>query len=65
MAKQSYNITLRTAGECSNIYIGCSWSSVKNDETGRQFKDRIEAEIEKLLGSKTSCGTHSAAWYNG
>ena len=47
------------------IYIGLSWDSVKDDETGRQFKDRIEKEIEKLFGEKQECRTHKYAWYNG
>jgi hypothetical protein len=44
-----------------NIYIGASWSSVKDDETGLQFKTRVEKAIEKLLGKKVTCETLAEA----
>jgi len=45
------------------IYIGSSWANVGDDETGRQFKDRVEKElIEKLPGIKLEFETHEEAW---
>ena len=41
------------------IYIGKSFSLIKDDQTGGDFKK----EIETLLGEK--CGVYSEAWYNG
>jgi hypothetical protein len=29
------------------IYIGKSWASIGDDETGKQFKNRIETELKK------------------
>jgi hypothetical protein len=49
----------------STIYLGLSWDEVKDDETGLQFKNKIEFEIEKLIGKKVKCATHSEAWYDG
>jgi hypothetical protein len=48
-----------------NNYIGLSWDSIKDNETGKEFKERIEKAVEKVMGEKTDCGTHSEAWYNG
>lgn len=48
-------------------YIGASWDSVGDDETGRQFKQRVEDELTKVFGpkvlKKNKPTTHSEAWY--
>ena len=46
------------------LYIGSSWSDVGDDETGAQFKARVEALIQKFLPD-AKCSTHSEAWYDG
>jgi len=46
-------------GDDNEVYIGKSWSLIKDDQTGGDFKK----EIETLLGK--DCGTYSEAWYNG
>ena len=48
-----------------NIYIGRYWSSVKDDETGKQFKDSIKAKITELTGEESNCSTYEEAWRNG
>jgi hypothetical protein len=49
-----------------SIYIGRSWDSIGDNETGGQFKKSIEEDIEKLLpGIKKVFGTHEEAWYDG
>ena len=45
-------------------YIGSSWDNVDDNETGKQFKERVEVEIKKLFGDDVECGTHSYAWYD-
>lgn len=47
------------------LYIGASWDSVQDDETGAEFKARVERLIKEALGEKFSCGTIEEAWYNG
>lgn len=48
-------------------YIGASWDSVGDDETGRQFKQRVEDDLVKVFGQKVvkkqKPATHSEAWY--
>jgi hypothetical protein len=46
------------------VYIGREWSSVKDDETGHQFKDSIEEKLKTIFG-KVAFGTLSEAWYDG
>lgn len=49
----------------SGYYIGHSWGSVNNDETGKQFKERTEKELTELFGEGLNFSTLSCAWYNG
>ena len=45
--------------------IGLSWDEVKDDETGKQFKERVEEAVKKILGNNVKCWTLSAAWRDG
>lgn len=44
-------------------YIGRSWSEVGDDETGKQFKDRVEAELKGVFGDKLEFDTYEEAYY--
>jgi len=46
-------------------YIGISWDNIGGDETGNQFRKRIEEGVAKVLGKEAKCGTYSEAWYDG
>jgi hypothetical protein len=35
------------------FYIGRSWDSIKDDETGKQFKESVETRLKELLGDGT------------
>jgi hypothetical protein len=45
--------------------IGRSWTSIKDDETGRQFKDSVEAAMKQVFGEDIKCSSHEEGWYNG
>ena len=47
------------------VYIGIEWNKIKDDETGAQFKARIEEKMKDLLGNDVECGTYSEAWRDG
>lgn len=47
------------------VCVGRSYSSIKDDETGKQFKNDVEEKLEKLVGHKVSCSLCQEAWYNG
>jgi len=46
------------------IYIGMSWDCIEDDETGAEFKKRVEKECEKLLDKRVDCETFECAWEN-
>ena len=43
-------------------YLGRSWSSIGDNETGKQFKESVEKEIKKVFGEDLKCSTHEEAW---
>ena len=45
------------------LYFGFSWSSIEDDETGAEFKAKIEAQLKEFFGEDVSCGTQSEAYY--
>ena len=48
------------------IYVGKSWDCVGDDETGRQFKERVEAEMNRVFpGYDLTFTTLSEAWRDG
>jgi hypothetical protein len=46
------------------VFVGREWSSIKDDETGKQFKDSIKEELSSL-GIEGECSTHERGWYDG
>lgn len=46
-------------------YFGVSWESVKDNETGAEFKQRVREILERYLNGDLGLGTHQEAWYNG
>jgi len=45
--------------------IGRNWTSVRDDETGAQFKQNVRDTLNKLLDREIDCCTVEEAWYNG
>ena len=50
--------------ESDYYFIGKSWDMIKDDQTGKEFKEYVEVEIKKLFGNDVNCGTLEAAWDN-
>lgn len=46
-------------------FLGISWCNIKDDETGAEFKARIEKTMKDIFGDDIECGTHSEAWRDG
>jgi len=46
-------------------YIGRSWDTIKDDETGLQFKQSVEEKIKTLFGDEVKCETYECAWRDG
>jgi len=45
-------------------WIGKSWRSIGDDETGKQFKEKVRSKIEKILGTDIECDTHEEEIYS-
>jgi hypothetical protein len=50
----------------STYYFGLSWDEVGDNETGAQFKKRVEDSIKGvfILDSGETFGTHEEAWHD-
>jgi len=45
-------------------FIGIEWKDIKDDETGAEFKKRVENKLKELFpDKKIECSTHEHAWY--
>ncbi len=61
-----YGQDLGFDGESRGCYIGKSWCEIGDDETGKQFKDAVEAAVKELVGEvEGEFGTIEEAYYNG
>jgi len=47
-----------------SYYVGNSWCNIKDDQTGKQFKEEIAKAVKELVGDEAKCETHQEAWYN-
>ena len=45
--------------------IGLSWDAMHDDETMAQFRARVKAKIEEVLGHEVDCGFHEDAYFDG
>jgi hypothetical protein len=47
-------------------YIGRDYTSIGDDETGRQFRESVEKAVTLLFPDKPmQCGIHEESWYDG
>ena len=58
-------ISAETCYEGYEAGIGRSWSDVRDDQTGAEFKAEVEEALKTLLGPDIKVGTISAAWRDG
>lgn len=53
-------------GEYDSYYLGLSWRKVKDDQTGKEFKESVEKSIKEAFEDEDfEFGTFSEAWYDG
>jgi len=57
------NLCLNIINDDSDAYLGREWKSIKDDETGKQFKQDVKKAITDLFGKKIECNTEEEAWY--
>jgi len=58
------SLEVHTPSDWDTVYIGRDWSSVKDDETGKQFKENVEKEIKELFGEDIKCSTQEESYYS-
>jgi len=50
----------------NEVFIGRSWNKIKDDETGKQFKESIQKSVKELLGKNDlKFFSHEDSWYDG
>ena len=53
-------------GEYSEgIYVGRTFTSIGDNETGSEFKKTTEETLKKKFGDNIECSTIEQSWYNG
>jgi hypothetical protein len=66
ISKYSKNLEYNYGPESDYVYIGRSFTSIKDDETGAQFKQNIKDEIAKIFNTENlKFGIHSEAFFDG
>jgi len=51
-----------TYDDYDNFYVGRSYDTLKDDETGKQFKESVEKKLKELLGKDVKCEHMEEAW---
>ncbi len=44
--------------------VGRSYDGIRDDETGKQFKESIEKTLKEVFGDDIECRTLEESWYN-
>jgi hypothetical protein len=44
-------------------WVGRSYWGIEDDETGKQFKDSVEADVKRLFGDNVKCAKHEGVIY--
>ena len=48
-----------------DYYVGRSFDTIGDDETGREFKESTEKKLAEIFGKELKCGHHEEAWRDG
>lgn len=57
-------LEVHTPSDFDKVYIGRSWSSIKDDETGKQLREGVEKELRDVFGEELKCSTQEESWYS-
>jgi hypothetical protein len=58
-------LEIENPGDSDCYYVGRSFTTIKDNETGAAFKQSVTNKLSELLGKKVKCTTISEAWYDG
>lgn len=62
MADKKLNLQIFPYGE--DYYVGRSWRNIKDDQTGREFKEDVKKQIIEFCGEDVKVGTFEEAWHD-
>ena len=51
--------------ESDTAIVGRNPDSLKDDETGAQFKQSVKDKLKEIFGEEFACDWHQDGWYNG
>ena len=51
--------------QSDDLALGLSWDKIKDNETGKQFKEKVEKIIKENLKGEHDFGTQEDGYYNG
>lgn len=56
--KNNKEISIYSCYDGEIMYVGKSWDKVKDDQTGKEFKENVQNEIDIVLGLNIKCKTY-------
>jgi hypothetical protein len=59
------NLIMEFPHEGDYVALGRSWDTIKDDETGGQFKETTAQAIKEITGKDLILDTHEDAWRDG
>lgn len=62
LSKNKINCEVHSAPYDSSVYVGRSWDSIKDNETGGDFKKSVEESLKDIA---KSFSTFEESWYDG
>jgi len=66
--EKSTHLNIYSIPDSDTIYLGRSYGTIEDMETGREFKQKVISEINSALKTdftETEFKTYKKAWYNG
>ena len=64
LVKEKIGLSSYQDYENDSIWFGREWSTIDDDETGKQFKEDIKSKLETFLGPDVVCDTYDETIYN-
>ncbi len=62
---QELGIEMQYSQWSEEYLLGAEWSSIREDETGKEFRERIETEVLKIDPDATEFNTYEEAYRDG
>ena len=58
-----FNLEVHMPSESDTFYVGRSLTDIKDNETGKEFKDSVKKNLKELFGRKIDCEYCEESWY--